>query len=65
MQEKFNPGDPVWDTAWEPPLAGWIEDIDEDGVWILNTPPGVDIGDAGIGWSADLNTLRPRAVTPQ
>lgn len=63
MTESFNPGDAVWDTGWQPPKGGWIEDIDDDGhVWLVNNPPDVDPGDSGLGWLAQLADLRVRIL---
>jgi hypothetical protein len=56
----LRPGDPVWDTAWTPAAAGWLESVDGEDVWIVNRPAGVDAGDAAMCWSAAPSELRSR-----
>lgn len=55
-----HPGDPIWDTAWIPAAAGWLESVDAEDAWVVNHPPAVDVGDAAVCWSAELSELRPR-----
>jgi hypothetical protein len=62
MTTGAEPGDPAWDLAWTPASSGWLESVDDGDAWVVNHPPGVNVGDAAACWSAHVTELRPRPV---